>query len=532
MNRCDIAVIGAGPVGLTLLTALRRHGIDAVGIDSGPGPTGYPKSRLVSARSMEIFRRLGVAAEVKAAGLAGEWCQRLVVRRSVTGPALARIERPPAAGRSPEGPVLCTQDSLEQVLAAGLEDHFPATVRWRHEALEVEPDDLGVTVRARDPDGDEQAWRAAYVVCADGIRGLSGTLPGAGTRRVFARQVSIRASAALSSWTDAAPAFITYLVDRGLSAQLLVVDGKDDWIVASLARRGETALDYGPERARALLAAVTGLPETDSVVSDATITDVRTWDLAARVCDTFRVGRIVRAGDAAHEILPTGAMGLNLGIADADALAWRLRAVLDGWADPAVLDGYDRERRDVALRTAQWSRANLNAVALMLGAAARHEDQALEEAATAIAPYLDTAGIELGPAPGSSPSGAAGEADDGQPGSRAPHIPLGAGRSTLDLYGEQPVLLVSDEAGTAATAALAAARAAGTPLSVAGLGRGSPGHPGLAWYARHGVGPEDAVLVRPDGYVAWRGAVTERRMRHALDEMAGRLPDCMVSGPP
>ena len=229
--------------------------------------------------------------------------------------------------------------------------------------MKIEPDHLGVTVRTCGRDGDEQTWRAPYVVFADGIRGLSSTLPGAGTRRVLARQVSIRASVALSPWTDAAPAFITYLVDRGLSAQLLVVDGKDDWIVASLARRGETALDYGPQRARALLAAVTGLPETDSVISDATLTDARTWDLATRVCDTFRQARIFRAGDAAHEILPTGAMGLNLGIADADALAWRLCA-------------------------------NLNAVAHMLGAAARHEDQALKEAVTAIAPYLDTAAIE------------------------------------------------------------------------------------------------------------------------------------------
>jgi putative polyketide hydroxylase len=399
VNRCDIAVIGAGPVGLTLLTALRRDGIDAVAFDGGPGPTSYPKSRLVSARSMEIFRRLGVAAEVKAASLAAQWCERLVVRRSVTGPELARIERPPAAGCSPEAPALCTQDALERVLAANLEDRFPETVRWRSTVVRIEPDDAGVTVCVRGRDGGEQTWRAAYAVCADGIRGISGTLPGAGRRRVFGRQVSIRACVGLSPWTDAVPAFISYLVDRGVSAQLLVVDGKDDWIVSSLARRGETVLDYGPERARALLATVTGLPETDPVIRAARITDVRMWDLATRVCDTFGQDRIVRAGDAAHEILPTGAMGLNLGIADADALAWRLRAVLEGWADPAVLDGYDRERRAAAVRTAAWSRANLNAVALMLGAAARHDGPALEDATTALGAYLDTAALELGPAP-------------------------------------------------------------------------------------------------------------------------------------
>jgi putative polyketide hydroxylase len=408
VNSCDIAVIGAGPVGLTLLTALRRDGIDAVAFDGGPGPTNYPKSRLVSARSMEIFRRLDVAAEVKAASLAAQWCQHLVVRRSVTTPELARIERPTAAGRSPEAPALCTQDALEHVLTANLDDRFPgfpAAVRWRSTVTRIEPDDAGVTVGVRGRDSAEQAWRAAYAVCADGIRGISGTLPGAGRRRVFGRQVSIRACVGLSPWTDAVPAFISYLVDRGLSAQLLVVDGKDDWIVSSLARRGETVLDYGPERARALLATVTGLPESDPVIRAARITDVRMWDLATRVGDSFRHDRMVRAGDAAHEILPTGAMGLNLGIADADALAWRLRAILEGWADPAVLDDYDRERRAAAVRTAAWSRANLNAVALMLGAAARHDDSALADAATALAAYLDTSGLELAPAPGRSDSG-------------------------------------------------------------------------------------------------------------------------------
>jgi putative polyketide hydroxylase len=480
---------------------------------------------------MEIFRRLGVAAEVKAASLAARWCQRLVVRRSVTGPELARIERPPAAGYSPEAPALCTQDALEHVLAANLEDRFPGTVRWRCTVVRVEPDEAGVRVCVRGQDGAEQTWHAAYVVCADGIRGISGTLPGAGRRRVFGRQVSIRASIGLSPWTDAVPAFICYLVDRGLSAQLLVVDGKDDWIVSSLARKGETVLDYGPERARALLAAVTGLPGTDPVIRAVRITDVRMWDLAIRVGDSFRADRVVRAGDAAHEILPTGAMGLNLGIADADALAWRLRAVLDGWADPAVLDDYDRERRAAAARTAAWSRANLNAVALMLGAAARHEGPALEDATTALGAYLDTAGLELGPALGLSPSGAAVRVDDGRPGRRAPHIPLGAGRSTLDQYGERPVLIVGDEAGTAAAAGRAAATASGTPMSVTGLGRGGPGHPGPSWYSRHGVGPEGGVLVRPDGYVAWRGEVTGPAIRLALDEMAGRRAGTNTGSP-
>lgn len=381
----DVAVIGAGPVGLTLLTGLRRLGVDAAGFERASGPTRYPKSRLVSAGSMTIFGDLGLAGAVRAASLDPDWCQRLIVRRSLSEPELARVERPESTG---DGPALCTQDALERILVDALDRDYPGTVRWQRVVTGLEPDEAGVTLRLRDPRSPrdaEETRRARYVVCADGVRGLSAGLSGWGRRRPFMRQVSIRVTAALGT----PPAFITYLVDRGLSAQLLVVDGRDDWIVASLARRDATARDYGPDRARVLLAAVTGLPVTDPVVRDAVFTDVRMWELATRVSDTFRLDRVLRAGDAAHEILPTGAMGLNLGLADAAALAGPLAALVTEQAGPDVLDDYAAVRRAAALRTAQWSRDNLNAVALLLGAAARGEDEALAKATATLAPYLD-----------------------------------------------------------------------------------------------------------------------------------------------
>lgn len=487
MSEHDVVVVGAGPVGLAVTLALTRAGVDVLALDRDGGPSGYPKSRVVSVRSMELLRRWGVAAAVRAASLGSEWCDRIVVARSLAGAELGRVERAPAAGDSPERPALCTQDRLEAVLAAAV----GSRVRWDTEVTALTSDEVGVWVDT----ANAGRLRARYVVCADGVRGLGSTFAGAGLRRVIARQVSVRARIALARWTAERPAFIYYVVDRGLSAQVLVVDGREEWVISALARRGETAEDYSAQRVRELLAKVVGVPVEDPVIEESTIRDVRLWDLALRVADRFRCGRVLRAGDAAHEVLPTGAIGLNLGLADADALAWRLTAVVRGWAAPAILDDYAAERGALGERTAAWTRGNLNTVASILGAAARGNG-AVE--LQPLAGYLDHSGLEL--------------VSDGRPGSRAPHVALGAHGSTLDLYGDAPVLLTDRPS----VAAEACAARAGVPLTVTHLD-------GVAWWSPHGVQRDGAVLVRPDGYVCWRAdRISEPDLTAALLEMGGR----------
>jgi hypothetical protein len=295
-----------------------------------------------------------------------------------------------------------------------------------------------------------------------------------------------------------------------MSAQLLVVDGESDWVVSALARRGETAADYRGERIRELLAAVVGLPAADPVIASATVRDVRMWDLALRVSETFRHGRILRAGDAAHEILPTAAMGLNLAIADADALAWRLIAVLRGWGAAELLAGYDRERRAVAVRTAEWSRGNLNAIAGIIGAAARDDIAAVRTAVPALAGYLDHPGLDTGPLLLPEANDPRTLIDDGRPGSRAQHLSLeDAGRSSLDLYDAQPVLLVDRTSGIAAASGRRARELTGVPLTVVGFGDVATTDAARTWWSRHGVSRGGAVLVGPDGYVCWRAPAAD-----------------------
>ena len=530
---CDVVVVGAGPVGLALTLALSRAGVDVIALDRDSGPSTYPKSRVIGARSMELLRRWGLAAEVRDAALGSDWCHRIVVARSLAGTEIARVEQDAAAAEmahasSPEGAVLCTQDKLEAILSAAVGKRYPQTLRWNSEVAEVVADEDGVRVELTDASGARRRLRGRYAVCADGVRGIgsSAALPGAGKRRTIARQVSVRVTIDLAQWIEQRPAFIYYVVDRGVSAQVLVVDGQSDWVICALARREESPADYPEVRVRELIATVVGLPASDSLIASCAIRDVRVWELALRVAEQFRCGRILRAGDAAHEVLPTGAMGLNLGIADADALAWRLAGLVHGWAETAILDGYDAERRGIAERTAAWTRANLNTVANILGAAAREEDVPPPAAIQELGVYVDHPGLDLGPLLPPALNDAARLVDDGRPGSRGPHIPLGrSGYSTLDLYGIAPVLLVDRSTGAAADCGRRAGVIAGVPLSVVSLARQTR-HDAPPWWSRHGVTREGAILVRPDGYVCWSVPCIDElsvdALSGALSDLAGR----------
>nr|WP_237554920.1 FAD-dependent monooxygenase [Streptomyces sp. SID4948] len=318
---------------------------------------------------------------------------------------------------------------------------------------------------------------------------------------------------------------------------MLVVDGVREWVVATVADRADTVDSYPPERIRAVLATVLGVPATHPTVATARIRDVRLWSIATRVAEQFVHGRVLRAGDAAHEIPPTGAMGLNLGLADADSLSWRLAAILAGWGDPALLTEYDTERRTVATRTARWARDCFNTVASLIGGAVRGDPAALALGGSRLSGYLDSPGLELGPLLGPPLPGDTDDMDDpsvltadGRPGSRAPHVGLGPeGGSTLDQYGTDPVLLLRTSEAADPTVSSGAELAAavglrcGIPLRILQL----PPHAVGEWTRRHGVREEGAALVRPDGYVSWRSRQggggcgwDERDLERALLQLA------------
>jgi putative polyketide hydroxylase len=301
------------------------------------------------------------------------------------------------------------------------------------------------------------------------------------------------------------------------------VDNGERWVFHAPwhPEHGETLEEFTDERCREHIRRAVGVPDLHVEV-----TGRAPWHAAERIAERYADGRVFLAGDSAHEMPPTGAFGSNTGIQDAHNLAWKLSAVLDGWAGPGLLDSYDAERRPVAEATS--ARASSRSV--------EHSHPGYSPEPGAGGPGGKRGGI-LNVALGYRyPRGAVLGADPavpvvpdglrltGEPGSRAPHLWLdrsGDRISTLDLYERTPVLLSSAGAlGAWHTAAARVAERLAVPLASYRIGEGPDAElapvAGEDWAAAHGVTVDGAVLVRPDGFVAWRAEGTSEDPESAL----------------
>jgi hypothetical protein len=250
------------------------------------------------------------------------------------------------------------------------------------------------------------------------------------------------------------------------------------------------------------------------------------------VADRFTDGRVFIAGDAAHAHPPNGGLGMNTGIQDAFDLGWKLAATLQGWGGPALLESYDYERRPASARAAEVSLTNYQRLmsatpnraigdATPEGEAVRHRvgQRLVEENEKSWHPI----GVHLGyiyhPSPIVIPDGSSRPVDDtigyeptAFPGSRAPHMWLAAGTSTLDLFGDGFTLLKFADIATDALEH--AATQSGVPLALHRI----PQRDAAALYGK------PLVLVRPDGHVAWRGDRPPDDAMAALDTIRGAGP--------
>ncbi|MER5514664.1 FAD-dependent monooxygenase [Streptomyces sp. NPDC002763] len=540
-HQVPVLVVGGSLVGLSMSLFLGRLGVRHMLLERHSGTSIHPRGRGNNVRTMELFRKAGIEPGIKSAaslladnhgilqtptlvGDAGEW----LFKEIDPGGGIAKF--------SPTGWCLCSQNDLEPVLRQAAES-LTGDLRYFHEMESFEQDPEGVTAYVRDRDSDRMyTVRADYLVAADGPRspvrgrlGIGQTGPG----DLFAN-VSITFRSKLLAHTVGDRRFICcYLTDPEADGALLPVDNKEHWVFHAPwhPERGETLDEFTEERLTRHIRRAVGVPDLD-----VEITGRASWRAAERVAERYGSGRVFLAGDSAHEMSPTGAFGSNTGIQDAHNLAWKLAAVLDGWAGPGLLESYDAERRPVALATS-----------------ARASARSVEHSHPGFAP---APGIGAGKRGGilnivlgyRYPKGAVAGADPGQPvvpdgmnltgqpGSRAPHLWLRRADerlSTLDLY-ERSLVLLSD-AGSAAGGAwhAAARRIADTErlrldtyrIGAAGADLVHDGE-GMDWAAAHGTTADGAVLVRPDGFVAWRseGAVPdpEGELRDVLARLLRR----------
>ncbi|MGW1198789.1 FAD-dependent monooxygenase [Streptomyces sp. NPDC002536] len=513
----DVLIVGAGPVGMALALDLRYRGIRFLILDASDGTVVHPKVGTVGPRSMELFRRWGVAGRIRDAGWPGDHPLDVAWVTAVGGHEIHRLPfgtadtRPPLP-YTPEPEQVCPQHWLSPLLAreVGVHPEGPLRRECRVDGFRQDPD--GVTAWATDlRNGSRFTVTARYLVACDGasspMRKTAGIpAPSRHATRVF-RNILFRAPQ-LRRQLGARGALVHFLTQPpALRFPLRSMDGRELYrlTVAASGHAGNRDLD---EDALAMVRAAIAFDTPLQIVSE------NVWYLTHRVARRFRSGRVLLAGDAAHTLSPSGGFGMNTGICDAADLGWKLSAELAGWAGPGLLDSYDTERRPVAERSLE--EANVNLMRTMArelpkeillnsedGARARAElAQELERGG--VRSEFEAPDVHFGFRYASDLVVGDGDGDgdwrtDAVPGGRAPHAWLDEGTSTLDLFGQGFRLLsFTDEPAappTALTALTTAFADRRVPLETTRCHDASV----AALYGK------PHVLVRPDGHVAWRG---------------------------
>ncbi len=450
-----VLIVGSGPAGLTAAVLLADLGVGAVLVERNPSTTDHPRAHVVNTRSMEIFRRIGIAEAVLAAGIPPEAYARVLWKRTVTGDELGALELAPERGVvraavSPTRIASCAQDAVESLLRAAAERRG-ADLRYGTELLGYEQDDDGV-VATLGREGKETRLRARYVIAADGASSPTRRLLGIEMRGIppIATLVGIYFHADLEPWLRARPALLYFVMNGRAPGIVIALDGRRRWILHGLAAEAELSVEAAAETVRTAVG-VEDLPIE--------VKSIRPWTMTAEVAERFRAGRIFLAGDAAHRFPPTGGFGLNTGVQDVHNLAWKLALVLAGRAPATLLDTYESERRPVAQSNTDWSVRNFLEAGTAVGPGNFMATLRIEAGGPDVPEVLaqlqrdidgerdhfDALGQDLGfayEAGALSPDGtdlpavadrAADYAPNARPGSRAPHVWLRRGEERISV---------------------------------------------------------------------------------------------------
>lgn len=542
----DVFIAGAGPVGLTLAMELSARGVRATLAE--PRRFAEPpnvKCNHVSARSMEVFRRLGIAQTLRDTGLPADHPNDVVFRTSLTGIELTRIPIPCRRDRytdtsgpdgwwpTPEPPHRINQLFLEPVLLRHAAARPGVTLHNRHQLVGFTQDDDGATVELLDLDSStKRHLRARYVVGCDGGSSTVRKLMGAqleGTAVIQRVQSTYIRAPGLLGLIPHVPAWGHYSVNPRRCGTVFAIDGRETWLVHNHLHPSE--------------------PEFDSVDRDWSIRQIlgvderfeyevlskEDWVGRRLVANRFRQGRVFIAGDAAHLWVPYAGYGMNAGIADASNLAWHLAAEVRGWATPAVLDAYERERQPITEQVSQFAMNHAQAMIKARGAVPpRIEEPGAEgdairaqvgrEAYELNVQQFCCAGLNFGyfydqsplirydgePPP---PYTMGGFTASTVPGCRAPHGWLRDGRSLYDAFGPHYTLLRL-RADADAGPLLQAAEARRMPLTLLDLHGES-----LPPEYRHAL-----LICRPDQHIAWRGDCAPGDPLGLIDQLRAASP--------
>lgn len=510
-----VLIVGGSLVGLATTLFLADQGVETLTVERHSGTAIHPRAGHFHLRTLELLRSVGLEEVVR----------RTSEERYFPNGGISAVET--LAGReiaryipdlndgveefSPSRRLFVAQDALEPILRRRAEE-VGATLRYGTEAVSLEERGDGVTAIVRDlASGAEWPVSASFVVAADGSRSRIRQRLGIDMRGygLLSRSATIYFRADCQSLLEGRNLAVVYVFntavrgffrfDKGGTSGFFAVNTLGDPRTPGAL---DVTADLTPQRAADLVRAAVGVP--DLAVE---IDDVAHWEATSDVAARYQGGRVLLAGDAAHALPPNGGYGGNTGIQDAHNLAWKLALAVNGAAGEGLVATYDAERQPIGQLTIEQAYSRY---------ARRLTPELLPENAP---PLVDDLSMEIGHryhstamVPEDEETAPVGHPRDiaGRPGTRAPHLWLqrdGKTVSSLDLFGHGFVLLAGPEGKGWDDAASAVARDLDLPLRAHVLQAAGPvADPERRFPAAYGISNAGAVLVRPDGVVAWRSA--------------------------
>jgi 2-polyprenyl-6-methoxyphenol hydroxylase-like FAD-dependent oxidoreductase len=516
----QVIIVGAGPVGLTLAIDLGLRGLRCTLLEKKIEPQFLPKMERCNARTMDMFRRIGLADELREAGLTSDSAMDVYIILSMTRAPLLHLKYPSVDaareqirqvndGSSPLEPYqLISQYTLEPVLKRVAERIPAITVRYDTELMEFEQDEQGVVATLRSSGGKSEKIRADYLVGCDGGASL--------VRKQLG--IRLRGEANLARFRQGLYR-CDDLHDRiplgegpGRGRHYLVADEWASFLIMQDSKRYWTlhAAVESDEEMKLRFEQTVGTPIRYEMVY------CGEWRQNLLLADRYRAGRVFLAGDAVHLVIPAGGLGMNTGVGDAFDLSWKLAATLQGWGGPGLLDSYEIERRQIGERNIGASRyATLGyrkwrsqwrpeiGDATSAGQAAR--DKLASVAAVEQRKVNEMIGAELGyryvdsPVIDNIPGGPEHLYRDYRPttwpGARLPHVWLGDGTPIQDRISNTGYTLLCLNRRHETAGLEEAFRDRAVPFYVQNIAS----EPAREVYER------DLILLRPDMHVVWRG---------------------------